>query len=214
MSTNIVLIRHGETAWNAERRLQGHTDIGLNGEGRRQADAVARALAGEAVAAVISSDLQRAHDTAQAIAAQRGLAVQTDSGLRERCYGAFEGMLYAEIAQRYPAEYAQWQARHIDALMPGGERAAETYRQFYARSVASIVRVAQAYAGQTVVIVAHGGVLECAYRAARGMALDSPRDFDIKNAGINRFVCADGKLSLEAWGETGHLAPSTLDELA
>jgi probable phosphoglycerate mutase len=214
MSTNILLIRHGETAWNAERRLQGHTDIALNGEGRRQADAVARALAGEAVAAVISSDLQRAFDTAQAIAAQRGLPVQTDSGLRERCYGAFEGMLYAEIAQRYPAEYAHWQARNIDALLPAGQRTAETYRQFYARAVESIVRLAQDYPGQTIVIVAHGGVLECAYRAARGMALDSPRDFEIKNAGINRFVCADGKLSLAAWGEVAHLAASAIDELS
>lgn len=214
MSTNILLIRHGETAWNAERRLQGHTDIALNGAGRRQADAVARALADETVAAVISSDLQRARDTAQAIAAQRGLPVQTDSGLRERCYGAFEGMLYAEIAQRYPAEYAEWQARNIDALLPGGERMGETYRQFYARAVDGIVRQAQAYPGQSIVIVAHGGVLECAYRAARGMALDSPRDFEIKNAGINRFVCADGKLSLAAWGEVAHLADSAIDELS
>jgi probable phosphoglycerate mutase len=214
MSTNILLIRHGETAWNAERRLQGHTDIALNGEGRRQADAVARALAGEAFAAVISSDLQRAFDTAQAIAVQRGLPVQTDSGLRERCYGAFEGMLYAEIAQRYPAEYAQWQARNIDALLPAGQRTAETYRQFYARAVDTIVRLAQDYPGQTIVIVAHGGVLECAYRAARGMALDSPRDFEIKNAGINRFVCADGKLTLAAWGEVRHLEASAIDELS
>ena len=213
MSTKILLVRHGETAWNAVRRLQGHTDIALNDEGLRQADALARALADERIDAVVASDLQRAMQTAQAVAALHGLPLHTDAALRERCYGGFEGLLYSDIAHRYPAEYALWQARDIDAVMPSGERDAESFRQFYRRSVDAIVGWAGRHAGKTVVVVAHGGVLECAYRAAVGMSLDSPRDFQVKNASINRFTWADGKLALTSWGEVDHLSLAAMDDI-
>ena len=117
MSTTILLIRHGETPWNAERRLQGHIDIALNDTGLQQAAALGQALAGEPLAAVLSSDLQRARQTAQAVASLHDLPVQADPLLRERCYGAFEGLLYADIAAQYPHEYAQWQSRQIDAVI-------------------------------------------------------------------------------------------------
>ncbi|MET0264514.1 MAG: histidine phosphatase family protein [Duganella sp.] len=204
--TKIVLIRHGETAWNAVRRLQGHIDIPLNAEGERQARALAQALAGEGLDLFIASDLQRARQTAQAVAVHYGHAtVHTDPALRERCYGVFEGMLYTEIAQQYPQEFALWQARDIDAVMPAGERVAESFRQFYARTIGAIERWAREHPGKTLAIVAHGGVLECAYREAVGMQLDSPRDFQVKNASINRFHMADGKLVLDSWGEVAHL---------
>ena len=106
--TEILLIRHGETAWNAKKRLQGHLDIPLNEEGERQALALGRALRDESLDVVFSSDLQRARQTAHAIAAPRGMQVLLDRGLRERCYCAFEGMLYGEIKQRYPESYAAW----------------------------------------------------------------------------------------------------------
>ncbi|HAT32452.1 MAG TPA: histidine phosphatase family protein [Janthinobacterium sp.] len=214
MSTTILLIRHGETAWNAERRLQGHIDIALNDEGLRQAEALGRALGGEALTAIISSDLQRAKQTAQALAGHHRLHIQTDALLRERCYGAFEGMLYADIALRYPLEYAAWQARDIDAVMPAGVRVAQSFRQFYARAVGGIERWASRYAGQSIAIVAHGGVLECAYRAAVGMSLDSPRDFQVKNSSVNRFTFEDGKLSLTNWGDIDHLDTAAFDELS
>jgi probable phosphoglycerate mutase len=212
-TTNIILIRHGETAWNAERRLQGHIDTALNDEGQRQAGAVAAALAGEHLDAVISSDLQRALQTAEAIAATRGMAVRSDPALRERCFGGFEGLLYAEIEQRYPAEFAAWQARDIDALMPQGARSAESFRQFNQRVLAAILAWAAACPGQSIALVAHGGVLECAYRAATGLPLETPRSFAVLNAGINRFAVEDGALRLTSWGEVAHLAPRTLDEL-
>jgi probable phosphoglycerate mutase len=213
-TTNIILIRHGETAWNAERRLQGHLDIALNPEGRRQAGAVAAALAGEHFDAVICSDLQRALHTAQAVAAPHRLPVRTDPALRERCFGGFEGLLYAEIEQRFPEQFAAWQARDIDAAMPPGTRSAETFRQFYQRSVAAIVGWAAAYPGKSIAIVAHGGVLECAYRAATDLPLETPRTFAVLNAGINRFTVEEGKLRLSSWGEVDHLAAPTLDELS
>ena len=143
----------------------------------------------------------------------KDLPVQTDPLLRERCYGAFEGLLYADIAARYPHEYAQWQSRQIDAVMPSGERQAESFRQFYARANGAIARWAERYDGQTIAIVAHGGVLECAYREAVGMTLDSPRDFQVKNASVNRFSYADGKLHLVHWGNIEHLSAPAMDEL-
>lgn len=212
-ATHITLIRHGETAWNAERRLQGHLDIGLNERGLAQAQALAAALAGSAFDAVFASDLQRAWQTAQAVAAGRALTVQQDSALRERGYGSFEGLLYADIAAAYPAEFAAWQSRDIDAVMPAGERVAESFRQFYTRSLAAILAAAARYPGGSIAIVAHGGVLECAYRAARGLALGTPRDFSVLNCSINRFSARDGVLALHAWGEVAHLQPATLDEL-
>ena len=213
-NSTILLIRHGETPWNAVRRLQGHTDIPLNEEGERQAAALAGALIEQGVDVLVSSDLQRAMQTAQALSRlQTGLALQTDAQLRERCYGVFEGLLYSEIAEQYPDDYARWQAREVDAVMPDGERPAESFRQFYQRCLDAIAGWAQRHPGQTIAIVAHGGVLECAYRAARGISLDSPRDFQVKNASINRFVWDGAQLQLEHWGDVDHLAPTALDDI-
>lgn len=213
--TDILLIRHGETAWNAERRLQGHLDIPLNGEGERQAALLAAALAAESIDAVVSSDLMRARQTAQAVADIKGLPLRQDAQLRERGYGGFEGLLYSEIEQRFPREFAAWQARDVDAALPAGRNAAETFRAFFARCTGAILRLAAARPGTTLALVAHGGVLECAYRLACGLPLDTPRDFKVYNASINRFRYhpADGRLELCSWGEVEHLRPAVLDEL-
>lgn len=213
-NTTILLIRHGETAWNAVRRLQGHIDIPLNPEGERQAAALARALASEQLDAIVSSDLQRAMQSAQAVAGlHAGLSLQTDARLRERAYGVFEGMLYQDIQQQYPDDFARWQARDVEAVMPDGGRVAESFHQFYDRAIGGLLAVAANHAGRTVAVVAHGGVLECAYRAARGIQLDSPRDFQVKNASINRFTMVDGKLVLDSWGEVEHLALAAMDDV-
>jgi probable phosphoglycerate mutase len=209
---NIILIRHGETAWNAERRLQGHLDIPLNAEGERQAKLLAEALAPESIDLVVSSDLQRARQTAQAVAGLRNMPVHVAPGLRERCYGGFEGMLYAEIEQRFPAEFAAWQARDVDAILPDGKNPGETFREFYTRATDAILAIAGAHPGRTVALVAHGGVLECAYRMALDLPLETPRDFKVYNASVNRFHVAEGKLALQSWGEVGHLRPAVLDE--
>ena len=211
-STDIVLIRHGETAWNAERRLQGHIDIALNAEGQRQAQALATALAGEHFDLLISSDLQRALQTAQALAGKR--AIELDAKLRERGYGGFEGLLYADIEQRFPREFAAWQARDIDAVPPAGVRTAESFRTFYTRATSAILHWAAQHEGKSLALFAHGGVLECAYRAATGLPLETPRSFSVLNASINRFRVTGGALTLVSWGEVGHLTPRTLDELA
>lgn len=211
--TEVLLIRHGETAWNAVRRLQGHLDIPLNEEGERQAEALGRALLGVPLDAIISSDLLRARQTAQAIATPRGMTIGIDPGLRERCYGAFEGMLYADIGARYPEAYVAWQARHADVRFPQGVHVAETLREFHKRTINAITRILSAGNYHRIALVSHGGVLECAYRFAHGMDFERPRDFDIFNASINRFKWEGGKLQLLQWGDVSHLAASTLDEI-
>lgn len=212
-STTVLLIRHGETAWNAERRLQGHLDIPLNEEGERQARLLAEALAAEPIDIVAASDLQRARQTAQAVATLRGMPLQIEPALRERCYGGFEGLLYSEIEQRFPAEFAAWQGRNVDAILPSGKNSGETFRQFYTRATDAILGLARAYPGRTVAMVAHGGVLECAYRMAGKLPLETPRDFKVYNASINRFRVDAGQLVLDSWGEVAHLRPALLDEL-
>lgn len=213
ITTRVVLIRHGETAWNAERRLQGHLDIDLNAEGQRQARALAAALARERFDVLVSSDLARAAQTAKAVAEVLDLPLYIDGRLRERCYGGFEGLLYAEIAERFPVEFAAWQGRDIDGALPPGENCGETFRQFYDRVIPAILGWAADNPGKSLALVAHGGVLECAYRAALALPLDTPRDFKVHNASINRFTVQDGKLQLESWGEVAHLQPAVLDDV-
>ncbi len=129
--THIVLVRHGETDWNRERRLQGQLDVPLNVQGLEQAAQLGKALAGERFDAVYASDLSRAKQTAQALADRVGATVRDDAGLRERHYGQFEGLTYAEVAEKHPAEFAAWQERVPDFAPPGGE----TLTGFHERAV-------------------------------------------------------------------------------
>ena len=209
----LLLIRHGETAWNAEKRMQGHLDISLNGAGLRQAEALGTALRDEHLDAIISSDLQRAQQTAQALAAPRAMTVAIDAGLRERCFGIFEGLLYADLEQAHPAAFAAWSAREMDARYPSGINHAETLREFSARALAAIDRLAAAGGHRKIALVTHGGVLECAHRAATGTALTQARDFDILNASVNRLRWDAGRLEILDWADVRHLDRGALDEI-
>lgn len=211
--TELLLIRHGETAWNAERRLQGHLDIPLNAEGRRQAAALGQALASEPLDAIISSDLQRALQTAQAVAAPRGMPVMIDPGLRERCFGAFEGLLYDEISVRYPQDHAAWKARDPHARYPQGVHVAETLAEFFARIRNTIERLMQSRACRKVALVTHGGVLDCVYRLAGALDVAQPRNFDVLNASINRVHWTASGMQVLQWADVAHLDPAVLDEL-
>jgi probable phosphoglycerate mutase len=211
--TDILLIRHGETAWNRMRRMQGHIDIGLNDEGQRQARSLARALQSEPPAAIYASDLQRARNTAQAVADIHQLPVHIDSALRERCYGAFEGLMYDEISLQHPEAFALWQSRDPQARFPAGEREAETLEEFHQRSVDVVTRIAQQHPDQRIVIVTHGGVLDCLYRAAHDLSITSPRDFAILNAAINRLQWDGRQFRVQQWADATHLEADGLDEI-
>ncbi len=199
--TRLIAIRHGQTDWNAEWRLQGQIDIPLNALGQRQAACLPEALRHEGLAAVVSSDLGRAWHTAQALAGPLGLPLRSDAGLRERCFGLLEGQTRAEIDQRWPDVARRWHAREPD-FAPDG---AETLRDFSARCLAAVARLAAGHAGQAIALVSHGGVLDCLYRAATGQALDTRRSWPLGNAGINRLLYTSEGFTLVGWNDNAHL---------
>ncbi len=200
-ATRVVAIRHGQTEWNVGGRIQGQLDIPLDAHGRWQADRLAAALAGEGIEAVWSSDLQRALETARALAGPLGLTVTLDAALRERAFGVFEGLTYQEIAERWPADAERWRRRDPSFGAAGGETLAE----FSDRCVAAVERIAAAEAGRTVAIVAHGGVMDCLYRAASRIALDAPRSWQLGNTSINRLLHTPQGFTLVGWSDTQHL---------
>jgi len=190
------------TAWNRQRRFQGHRDIGLDAQGHRQAQRLAGRLAAAGLVAIHTSDLARARDTAAPVAARLGIPAVSDAGLRERCYGDFEGRTYDQIEADFPDAYTRWQARDPDFVLPGG---GESLRVFAARCTVAFERIARRYAGARVAAVAHGGVLDIAYRVATGLALDVPRRHELLNASINRIRFEDGRWSLIDWADVAHL---------
>jgi probable phosphoglycerate mutase len=211
-ATRLIAVRHGETAWNVDARLQGHLDIPLNERGHEQARRAARSLAEDRPDIVVSSDLSRAHATAQAIASFIGCPLVLEPELRERSFGSFQGMTHVEVAERWPDQALRWKSRDPD-FAPGG---GESLNVFYARCVNATLRIAQQYAGRTVVVVAHGGVMDCLYRAATRIPLDATRAWSLDNAAINRLLHTSSGLTMVGWNDTSHLdigAPS-LDESA
>ena len=165
-------------------RIQGQLDIPLNETGLWQAQRLGAALQHEAIEALYSSDLLRACQTAAPLAAATGLQVQTDAALRERGFGRFEGQTYAAIEQPWPEEAQRWRLRE-PAFGPGG---GEPLNAFYARCVQAVTALAQRHPAQTIAIVAHGGVLDCIYRAAVHAELQAPRTWQLNNAVINRLL--------------------------
>jgi broad specificity phosphatase PhoE len=177
MPTTILLVRHGETDWNLERRVQGHSNTPLNETGRRQAIELATALADERVDAVYSSDLVRAHETARILADRKGLGVTVIPELREKDFGTWEGSTDQEILRRYP------EAR----VGPWGD--AETHEDMSGRVMESLQRIAQSHPGGRVLVVAHGGPL----RAVR-LRCKSAHEGPIGNCEVLRVEIEDGTL--------------------
>jgi len=208
--TRLIAVRHGETAWNVDTRIQGHLDIGLNATGLWQAQRAGQALADEPIAAVYASDLSRAWQTAQAIAEPHGLAVQPDLGLRERAFGRFEGMSFAEIEATLPEDARRWRERDPEFEPEGGGESLLTFRD---RVTGTASAIAARHPGQLVVLVAHGGVMDVLYRAATRQELQAPRTWQLGNAAINRMLWTPEGFSLVGWSDIAHLATDTpLDE--
>jgi probable phosphoglycerate mutase len=205
--TQLILIRHGETDWNRAKRIQGNTDIPLNTVGIEQARRLALRLTSEPIDAVLSSDLLRAKQTAEALAAQIDKPMIVDTALRERGFGIFESLTADEIKQRYPLDFGRWQAREWEYVIPNGESLA----QFYGRIRAAFDRLGPQYAGSTIAAVTHGGVLDCVYRLATDMPVTEPRSHPLLNAAINRlrYDLDLKRLVLVEWGDMGHLDPAS-----
>lgn len=204
--TEFVLVRHGETAWNSEGRMQGHLDVPLNESGLQQAKALGRRLGAEHFDAVYSSDLTRALQTVATLE-QGGRPIRREPRLRERHYGVLQGLTGKEAAARHGDLWDRYRARHPDVLPEGGE----TLRQFFTRVVTFIEELCATHRGERVLLATHGGVLDAVYRHATGMPLHAPRTFPIQNASIN-VLRHEGRWRVAHWGDVSHLTVRALDE--
>lgn len=178
--TTILLARHGETDWNLNRRIQGHSDTPLNDTGRAQARALGEELGGEQIDAVYSSDLMRAHETARIVAEPRGLGVTAIRGLRERNFGTWEGLTDVEIHQKFSEVREPYGREWGDA---------ETQDEMSERVLGALHRIAATHAQQRVLVVSHGGPLRAVLRHC---GVDA--DGRIDNCHVVRIDVVDGRL--------------------
>jgi alpha-ribazole phosphatase len=199
----LLLARHGRTTWNAERRYQGQRDVPLDQEGRLQADALAHRLSDEPIDAIYASDLRRAWETAEAIAALQGLRVQLEPRLREIAFGDWEGLTTDEIEQASPGAIMAWRDDPRQAPPPGGEN----LDQVTGRVRAAVTDIAASHQDETVLVVAHGGVL----RVLVCMALDLPADafwrFRFDQASLSQVDFYESGSTLSILNDTAHLRP-------
>ncbi|RYY93603.1 MAG: histidine phosphatase family protein [Comamonadaceae bacterium] len=200
--TELVLIRHGETEMNRELRFQGHVNVALNAIGLEQARRLAARMTGEQADAVYVSDLLRARQTAEPIAATLALDPLIEAGLREQGFGRVDGMRVDDIKAQHPEAWEGWLRFDEDFSMPEGE----STRQFHARVMDAVQRLVATHPGQRLVVVTHGGVLDMIYRTARSLGLAGPRQADIPNAGVNRVRVRDTGIDILDWADTRHLA--------
>jgi probable phosphoglycerate mutase len=201
IATRICIIRHGETDWNVEKRIQGHTDVPLNETGRAQAMAMAFNAAHQRFQAIYSSDLARTVETAKLLAQREEQQVKLLPQLRERHYGVFQGITAEEGAARCPAAYAHYVARDLNYDFETGE----SLLGFAERVSEGIDWLVRHHSGQTIAAVSHSGVLDVVYRRATGRPLHTPRDFKIPNCALNWFHFDGQGWHLEAWGDRHHL---------
>ena len=201
VATRVCLIRHGETDWNVEKRIQGHTDIPLNETGRAQALAMAFNAAHQRFHAIYSSDLVRTLETAKVLAQREDMEVKLLPQLRERHYGLFQGITAEQGARLYPVAYAHYLARDLDYDFETGE----SLRMFAQRVEDAIDWLVRHHSGQTIAAVSHSGVLDVVYRRATGRPLSTPRDFVIPNCALNWFHFDSQGWHLESWADHHHL---------
>ena len=206
--TRIIAIRHGETAWNVDTRIQGQLDIPLNANGRWQAERLAESLRDEPIRAIYASDLARAWETAQYLGQTQSLPVTKEIGLRERGFGEFEGHTFLEIEQQLPEQSLLWRTRDPDFSPSGGE----SLTALRARVIQAVDRLAAQHAGEQIALVGHGGVMDVLYRAATRLGIQAPRTWALGNAAINRLLWTPEGFSLVGWSDTRHLDEDVLDE--
>ncbi|KAF8377510.1 hypothetical protein HHK36_030892 [Tetracentron sinense] len=199
----IIVVRHGETLWNADGRIQGHLDVELNEVGRQQAAAVADRLSKESkISAVYSSDLKRALETAQIIASSCGVPeVIQDPELRERHLGDLQGLVIAEASKLKSKAYQVFISPRRDQEIPGG---GESRDQLHLRCTSSLQRIGSKHKGERVIVVTHGGVLRALHKRA---APKGQRQGKILNTSVNIFHLSDGEeWNIRTWGDVSHLS--------
>jgi 2,3-bisphosphoglycerate-dependent phosphoglycerate mutase len=193
------LIRHGESVYNAEGRIQGHADIPLSELGCRQAEAAAEVLAKQPLDAIYVSPLRRAAQTAEIIAKRLELPVQFNELLKEINVGIFQGKIHAELEREYPVEIARWRSEEVDYAVPGGE----SRRQLLSRGRAAFESIV-AEERENVVVVSHGRILMTTIKALLGMPLTEP-PFSLQNGSITTLSYREGQFELISLDRVDHL---------
>ncbi len=209
--TRFCLVRHGETDWNAKRRLQGHTDIDLNARGLAQAEQMARAIKRINLAfdVLYTSDLQRAAKTAKAIEQLFSTSAITNVGLRERHLGALQGLTTDEAPQLEPDLWRSHLSRNVTEELRGGE----SIQQFADRINTALEKIREQHLGKTVLLVSHGGALDMMYRIASNQPLDAEKAVAVPNASLN-WISHDGwSWKVDGWADTSHLENLAIDNL-
>jgi probable phosphoglycerate mutase len=199
----LLLVRHGQSTWNREHRIQGQLDPPLSEEGRRQAASLARRLAGRRLAGFYASDLKRAWETAQAVATANGIEPEPAAGLREIFLGDWEGLRTHELAERFPEAWARWTDEPNWDLVPGGEGAA----MFETRVIAALDAIFEQHGHGDVLAVTHGGVIQVALHRVVGRPSHGLFPFKIQNASISVIEKRDGRMVIAGVNDTGHLEP-------
>ncbi len=198
----LMLVRHGKTDWNVQRRYQGGSDLSLNEVGLRQAGALAARLAGEQIDAIYASDLARAVQTAQIIAAKHSRPVIADPRLREMSFGDWEGLTFDQIRARWPQEANAWLGDSLRVAPPGGE----TLAQVAERVRGALDDILGKNADQTVVLVSHGGPLRVLLCLTMGLGVQAHWRFRLDAASISELSVYDGgamlvKLNVTEYGD-------------
>lgn len=209
MNTILFAVRHGETDWNLTEKQQGHLNSPLTDEGIKQAYYLADELASRNIDVLYSSDLGRALQTAEIIAAKLTLDIHTDRRLRERHLGSMQGLTKRQFAEKFPDEAEKFNTNDPDYILPGGESA----RQRHIRCIECAEDLAKHQIGKRLLVVAHGGVLKSFFYKATNTPLTEPRHFSLFNSSINSFSITNNQWRLDTWGEISHLKNiRTLDD--
>lgn len=198
----LLLVRHGETTWNAAQRYQGQSDVPLSQRGHQQAAALARVITTETVHALYASDLQRAWATALAVATPLGLQVHKEPRLREITFGQWEGMTTPEIQARDGATLALWRTDPTRIAPPGGE----TLQQVAARVRSALDALMSTYQEQTIMLVAHSGTLRVLLCLALGFPAQAYRRFALNPTSLSELYITDQEAVLTRLNDTRHLS--------
>ena len=197
----LILIRHGETEWNATGRIQGHRPVSLNERGQQQAQAVAHRLKNEPFDALYSSDLKRTVQTADAIANLTHHPIHTDARVREWDLGILSGLTRAEAETQHPNAYAIYNDSRVNDPIPNGE----SIHNRYTRVTTCLEEISANHPNQTIIIITHGGPLGDCYRRATNLSFDKPLDVELYNGGINIITINNSTWTLDTWGDIDHL---------
>lgn len=208
--TKITIVRHGETEWNKAIRLQGHQDSSLTQKGIEQAEQLAETIHLREFDLLISSDLGRVKHTTRIINKHLNLKVIENKNLRERAFGVMEGRSLDYIESNFPDVHKAYMTRDAEFPIPEGE----SLVQFNQRIVNCINTIAKDYSGKSILVIAHGGVLDCVFRKICGIDLGSTRIFSVYNTSVNSILINNGEWKLEEWGNIEHLNNAeVLDEI-